>query len=84
MQDMRHEFALPDLGLGDTPILASTWLVGRGGKVVEGDPLLELAAGDVTVDLPAPLSGVLDDQLVEEDDEVVVGQVLGVIIADPR
>jgi pyruvate/2-oxoglutarate dehydrogenase complex dihydrolipoamide acyltransferase (E2) component len=49
--------------------------------VAEGDPLLELVAGDVTVDLPAPASGVLAEQFVEEDDPVEVGQVLGVIIA---
>jgi pyruvate/2-oxoglutarate dehydrogenase complex dihydrolipoamide acyltransferase (E2) component len=77
----RHQVVAPDLGLGDTPVAASLWLAAVGRPVAEGEPVLELVAGDVTFDLPAPVSGVLAERRVEEDDLVQVGQVLGVIIA---
>jgi pyruvate/2-oxoglutarate dehydrogenase complex dihydrolipoamide acyltransferase (E2) component len=76
----RHELVLPDLDLGEIPITASVWLVDPGQEVVEGDRLLEVAAGNVTVDLPAPASGILTETLVAEDDQLAVGQVLGVIV----
>ncbi|MBI2824116.1 MAG: biotin attachment protein [Planctomycetia bacterium] len=79
---MRHNLVLPDLGLGELPVTVSLWLVEVGAEVAEGDRLVELAAESVTVDLPAPTSGVLVETLAVEDEEVQVGQVLGVIEAD--
>jgi pyruvate/2-oxoglutarate dehydrogenase complex dihydrolipoamide acyltransferase (E2) component len=76
---MRHNLVLPDLGLGDQPVTVSLWLVELGSEVAEGDRLVELAADSVTVDLPSPASGTLVDTLALEDDEVQIGQVLGVI-----
>lgn len=75
----RHELLLPDLGMGETPIVASVWLVELGAQVVEGERLLEVVAGAATVDLPSPASGTLVELLVDEDDELSVGQCLAVI-----
>lgn len=74
-----HDLLLPDLGLGATPILASTWLKPAGSFVIQGDRLLEVLAGSVTVDLPAPVSGVLAQTLVQENEVLAVGQRLAVI-----
>ena len=79
-----HELVLPDLGLGDIPITASVWLVDPGQEVIKGDRLLEVAAGNVTVDLPAPASGILAETFVAEDDRLSVGQVLGLIVCAPE
>ena len=79
----RHELILPELGLGRQPIVVSLWLVERGSRVVEGEQLLEVLAGPVTVDLPAVADGVLAETLVEEDDVLTVGQRLAVIESDP-
>jgi len=76
-----HPLILPDLGLPDITVVASGWLVALGSSVVEGDRLLEVLAGSVTVDLSAPASGILSEQLVSEDDELHVGQVLAIITA---
>jgi len=70
---------LPDLGLGKARIAVSVWLTTVGSEVVEGDRLLQVVAGEVSVDLPAPATGRLAKQYVLEDDEVEVGQVLGAI-----
>ncbi|MFQ5443725.1 MAG: hypothetical protein ACE5EK_03815 [Nitrospinales bacterium] len=53
-----------------------------GAKVVEGDRLLELLAGEVVVDVPAPATGRLAEKRVAEGDIVTPRQVLGVIEAD--
>ncbi len=74
---MRHELILPDLGVDEVAV--SLWLVESGAEVVQGDRLIEVVADGVTVDLPAPASGVLIETLVAEDDPLAVGQVLGVV-----
>jgi 2-oxoglutarate dehydrogenase E2 component (dihydrolipoamide succinyltransferase) len=74
----RTDLVLPDLEL-DRPVKVSQWLVARGDAVCQGDAVLELVAGAVTVDIPAPTSGVLIARLVRTDDPVEAGQRLGVI-----
>ena len=34
---------VPDLGLGETPVVLSLWLVPQGSNVLEGDRVVELA-----------------------------------------
>ena len=48
----------------------SSWLVPEGSAVEEGERIVEILAGGVTVDLAAPASGELVRILVEEDDAV--------------
>lgn len=79
MASERHVLTLPDLGLPGRPLTASVWLVRRGSEVTEGDRLLEVLAGEVTVDLSAPASGILTKKLVRDDEPIRVGQELGVI-----
>jgi pyruvate/2-oxoglutarate dehydrogenase complex dihydrolipoamide acyltransferase (E2) component len=70
------ELVLPDLDLHDTPVSATVWHATLGQRVVEGDRLLEVTAGDVTVDLAAPASGILVERCVRTDDRLTIGQVL--------
>lgn len=79
MSSERHVLRLPDLGLGQTPVVASLWLVQRGSEVTEGDRVLEVLAGEVTVDLSAPASGILSELLVDDDDPLAIDQPLAVI-----
>jgi hypothetical protein len=48
---------VPDLGLGETPLVLSLWLVPQGSNVLEGDRVVELATNPATVDLLAPVAG---------------------------
>lgn len=82
MPRQRHELLLPDLGMADVPVLASMWLVEPGAAVIAGDRLLEVVAGSVTVDLPSPASGTLTEVFVAEDEPLVVGQVLAIVVAE--
>jgi len=79
MSERRHALILPELGLAGVAITASAWLSEVGTRVYEGDRLLEVSAGEVIIDLPSPATGVLVEQHVGEDDELHLGQVLGLI-----
>jgi 2-oxoisovalerate dehydrogenase E2 component (dihydrolipoyl transacylase) len=73
---------LPDLGLGDQPIVLSLWLIKRGSRVAEGEPLVEVLAGAATVDLPSPVDGVLVEKSASAGDVLAVGQRLAIIDGD--
>jgi pyruvate/2-oxoglutarate dehydrogenase complex dihydrolipoamide acyltransferase (E2) component len=73
----------PELDLGEIPVVVSVWFIPVGAAVVEGDRVVELLAGDVTVDISAPASGVLVQRAVGEDEPVRAQQVLGLIAEDP-
>ena len=77
---MNLEIELPDMGelVGDTAIV-SEWYFEEGDFVEEGEALLEVVAGDETLDIPAPASGVLRDCHVVEDDLVRIGDVLAIL-----
>ena len=75
----RVSLNLPDLGLPGVHVTACTWHAAVGQRVVEGDRLLEVLAGDVTIDLPAPATGVLVERLIELDEPLQVNQPLAVI-----
>jgi 2-oxoisovalerate dehydrogenase E2 component (dihydrolipoyl transacylase) len=75
----RVELLLPDFELANVPMTACSWYARVGQRVVEGDRLLEVLAGDATIDLPSPATGILVERLVEPDDALHVGQRLAVI-----
>jgi pyruvate/2-oxoglutarate dehydrogenase complex dihydrolipoamide acyltransferase (E2) component len=81
MSPARVELRLPDLDLGGTHVTACSWHFAVGDRVVEGDRLLEVLAGEVTVDLPSPASGILVQRCVRIDQQLSVGQALAVIEA---
>jgi pyruvate/2-oxoglutarate dehydrogenase complex dihydrolipoamide acyltransferase (E2) component len=82
MTDDATILSLPDLGLGDQAIVVSLWLVKKGSRVAEGEPLVEVLAGAVTVDLPSPAAGVLAEKLAAAGDTIAVGQPLAAIRHD--
>jgi 2-oxoglutarate dehydrogenase E2 component (dihydrolipoamide succinyltransferase) len=80
----RHELTLPDLGIDDQPITVSSWLVKRGTRVTEGEPVVEVLCGGITVDVPATSWGILVEKLVADDEVLKVGQSLAIIeTSDP-
>ena len=67
---------LPDFELSGVPLAVSAWHAKPGQRVIEGDRLIEVTAGDVTIDLDAPASGILAEQCVKIDESLTVGQLL--------
>jgi pyruvate/2-oxoglutarate dehydrogenase complex dihydrolipoamide acyltransferase (E2) component len=79
MAAARIELRLPDFDLGPAVVTACSWHAAIGQRVVAGDRLLEVLAGDVTIDLPAPASGLLVKRLVAMDEVLSTGQILALI-----
>lgn len=76
------QLKMPELGLPDEPIRVTVWLVRKGSRVEQGEPILEVTAGSVLVDLPAPACGLLVTKLIAEDDLVEPGRPLAIIDTD--
>jgi pyruvate/2-oxoglutarate dehydrogenase complex dihydrolipoamide acyltransferase (E2) component len=75
----RLTVVVPELGLGLRALVASLWLVEPGSEVTAGDRLLEILAGEATVDLSAPATGIFVEALVDDEQPVTVGQPVAVI-----
>ena len=73
---------VPDLGLGETPLVLSLWLVPQGSNVLEGDRIVELATNPATVDLLAPVAGECVHQCVDEDTIVFPGMIVAEILPE--
>lgn len=76
----RREIVLPDFDLPGVQVLLSAWLVAVGDRVVEGDRLIEISAGEAVIDLESPATGILAEKLADVDDQLRVGQVLGIVV----
>lgn len=77
----RYEIIVPELGM-DGPVSLGLWLLKRGAAVVAGEPVVELSAGEVVVDLSAAADGILAEKFVGEDQPVEPGRCLGIIVAE--
>ena len=76
---MTTEIRVPALGESVTEAIVGQWFKSAGDKVSADEPLVELETDKVTVEVPAPSSGVLAEIKVEEGATVAVGAVLGAI-----
>ena len=76
---MAVEIVVPTLGESVTEATIARWLKSAGDAVEIDEPLVELETDKVTVEVPAPTSGVLESLSVSEGDNVEVGSVLGSI-----
>lgn len=79
---MAKDVIMPVLGMNqDTAVLLS-WLKQEGEKVEQGEPIMEVETDKATMELDAPASGTLSDVRAEAGDEVKVGSVVAVILAE--
>jgi pyruvate/2-oxoglutarate dehydrogenase complex dihydrolipoamide acyltransferase (E2) component len=77
---MHASVILPKIALErDTEMFVSFWFAEEGEVVFEGDRLVEILAGPVTFDVPAPASGRLVQIRAAEEDCVHCGDLLAVV-----
>ncbi len=76
---MATEIRVPALGESVVEATVGQWFKEVGDAVAVDEPLVELETDKVTVEVPAPASGVLSDITVNPGDTVEVGAVLGAI-----
>ncbi|WLQ33409.1 2-oxoglutarate dehydrogenase, E2 component, dihydrolipoamide succinyltransferase [Streptomyces castrisilvae] len=73
------DVTLPALGESVTEGTVTRWLKEIGEEVTEDEPLLEVSTDKVDTEIPAPVSGVLLEIVVAEDETAEVGAKLAVI-----
>jgi 2-oxoglutarate dehydrogenase E2 component (dihydrolipoamide succinyltransferase) len=78
---MAQEIRVPTLGESVTEATVGQWFKKSGEHVNEDEPIVELETDKVTVEVPAPVSGVIASVDVAEGDTVEVGALLGAIEA---
>src|SRR5271167_3206047 len=77
---MATEVLLPQFGMGMQEGKILRWLKEIGDPVEEGEPLLEIEAEKVTVEVPSPRSGILARIMAEVDETVPVREVIAIIM----
>jgi 2-oxoglutarate dehydrogenase E2 component (dihydrolipoamide succinyltransferase) len=81
---MAIEIRVPTLGESVAEATVGQWFKQAGDAVSADEPLVELETDKVTVEVPAPASGVLAEIKVKQGDTVAVGTVLGAIEGDGK
>ena len=76
---MATEIKVPTLGESVTEATVARWLKKPGDAVKADEPLVELETDKVTLEAPAPVSGVLAEVFVNEGDTVAAAGILGTI-----
>jgi 2-oxoglutarate dehydrogenase E2 component (dihydrolipoamide succinyltransferase) len=76
---MATEIRVPSLGESVVEATVGQWFKQAGDAVAADEPLVELETDKVTVEVPAPASGVLAEISVKAGDTVAVGALLGAI-----
>ncbi len=76
---MATEIRVPTLGESVTEAIVGKWFKSAGDAVAVDEPLVELETDKVTVEVPAPVAGVLGEITATEGMTVEVGAVLGAI-----
>jgi 2-oxoglutarate dehydrogenase E2 component (dihydrolipoamide succinyltransferase) len=76
---MKTEVKVPLFAEGATKIKIRQWLAEIGDEVKAGDDLIEAMTDKISIMIEAPVSGVLVEKLVEEDQTVLVDQVVAIL-----
>lgn len=76
---MSTPVVLPALGESVTEGTVTRWLKQVGDTVQADEGLLEISTDKVDTEIPSPVSGVIEEILVQEDETVEVGAVLAKI-----
>ncbi|WP_152046510.1 2-oxoglutarate dehydrogenase complex dihydrolipoyllysine-residue succinyltransferase [Aureimonas psammosilenae] len=76
---MSTEIKVPTLGESVTEATVGQWFKKPGDRVEQDETIAELETDKVTVEVPAPAAGILEDIAVKEGETVGVGGILGSI-----
>jgi 2-oxoglutarate dehydrogenase E2 component (dihydrolipoamide succinyltransferase) len=76
---MATEIRVPTLGESVTEATIGRWFKKAGEAVAADEPLVELETDKVTVEVPAPAAGVLEEIRAKDGETVGVGAILGSI-----
>jgi 2-oxoglutarate dehydrogenase E2 component (dihydrolipoamide succinyltransferase) len=76
-EDLMAEIRVPTLGESVTEATIGKWFKQPGEPVAADEPLVELETDKVTIEVPAPAAGVLEEVAAKDGETVAVGALLG-------
>ena len=76
---MATKVLVPRLGEGVDEVTVTKWLKQVGDSITELEPLLEVESDKVTVEVPAPASGMILQIETQQGQSAKVGEVLAII-----
>lgn len=76
---MSVEIKVPVLGESVVEATVSRWMKAKGEAVQADEPVVELETDKVTLEVPSPVAGVLDDIIAAEGSVVGVDALLGMV-----
>ncbi|MBO0903249.1 2-oxoglutarate dehydrogenase complex dihydrolipoyllysine-residue succinyltransferase [Jiella sonneratiae] len=76
---MATEIKVPTLGESVTEATIGQWFKKPGDRVEQDETIAELETDKVTVEVPAPAAGILEEIVVKEGETVGVGALIGTI-----
>ncbi len=78
----RMKIVLPAMGEGVIEATINKWLVSKGSRVMEDDPLVEVATDKVDSEVPSPGSGIITEIIAAEGTVVRVGEAIALLDSD--
>jgi 2-oxoglutarate dehydrogenase E2 component (dihydrolipoamide succinyltransferase) len=76
---MAIELKVPPVGESVSEVQIGEWLKGEGQRVKRDETLVKIETDKVTVDLPAPVSGVVTRILLKQGQTAAVGDTIGLL-----
>ena len=76
---MTIELLVPALGESVVEATVAKWMKSSGDSINADEPIVELETEKVTLEVPSPVSGVLNEIIANEGDTVEVGALLGTL-----
>jgi pyruvate/2-oxoglutarate dehydrogenase complex dihydrolipoamide acyltransferase (E2) component len=76
---MKFEMKMPDLSTTNSAVKLLNWLVEVGGKVRQGQAVIEVETDKATMEVEATVKGTLVEKRCEPGVQVEVGEVIAII-----
>ena len=79
---MSRDIPMPKIDAAGGEMTVAAWLKKPGDSITSGEPIVEILTDKVNVEVPSPVSGVIDVILAKEGETVVEGQLLARVLPD--
>lgn len=74
---MAFELKVPSVGESVTKVQIGQWLKAAGERAERDQPVVEIETDKATIELPAPVGGVVSKVLKREGESALVGEIIG-------
>ena len=81
---MAVELKVPSVGESISEVEIGNWLKNKGEFVAKDEPVVTLESEKATVELPAPVAGIIGEIVKKKGEMVSIGETIGFIDKDGK